>query len=235
MFHHAKDSPQLLARSAGLLYLAVVPLGIFSLLYVPAQIIAPGNAAATVANMIERETLFRLGMASDMLAGIIMILVVGALARLLRPVSESATWLMVGLLLVAVPIAMLGHAFQLAALLLVSGSSYLEVFTSEQLHALALWSLRMHGYGTNIAFIFWGLWLVPLGYLVFRSRFLPRVLGVLLVIAGAGYVGGSFASILGHSTSIGLVTGWGEVVFLLWLLLKGVDVERWRQTITTSS
>lgn len=235
MSRSTPTSTMRLARLAGLLYLAVVPLGVFSLLYVPAQVIVPGDAAATAANLVARESLLRLGIASDLLGSIMMILVVVALARLLRHVNETATLLMVCLLLAAVPVAVLGQAFQLAALLLVNGSGYLEAFSDAQREALALWSLRLHGRGTTVAFIFWGLWLLPLAFLVYRSRFLPRILGVILAFAGAGYVVDSFSSVLGHGTSIGLVTGWGEVVFLLWLLLKGVDIQQWQQESGTRS
>lgn len=235
MSRSTQTPPLAVARLAGLLYLAVVPLGVFSLLYVPAQIVVPGDAAATAARLAGSESLLRLGIASDLLAGILMILVVVTLARLLRPASETATLLMVCLLLAAVPIAVLSQAFQLGALLLVNGSGYLEAFSAGQREALALWSLRMHGRGTSFAFIFWGLWLLPLAFLVYRSGFLPRVLGIVLALAGIGYVIDSFSSVLGHGTSIGLVTGWGEVVFLLWLLVKGVDVERWHQANSNSS
>jgi hypothetical protein len=117
----------------------------------------------------------------------------------------------------------------LAVLFLLSGGDYLNVFTTEQLLALVYFFLRLHGQGLNIAQIFWGLWLFPMGYLVFKSGFLPRVLGILLMIACFGYVIESFAAFLGYNVSIIFFTGWGELLLLLWLLIKGVNVEGWKK------
>jgi hypothetical protein len=217
------------ARLAGFLYLMVVPLGIFGIMYVPSRLIVAGDAAATANNLMASESLFRLAIVSNLLASIVMLLVVLVLYKLLKPVNKNMAWLMVIFVLVAVPIAMLSELTQFAALQLLSGADYLALFTTEQLQAQALLFLRLHDQGSAIAFVFWGLWLFPLGYLVFKSGFLPRILGVLLMIACFGYVIDSFAIFLGYHTNIGLFTGWGEVIFLLWLLIKGVNVEQWEE------
>lgn len=223
------------ARLAGFLYLMVVPLGIFTVMYVPSRLIVPGDAAATANNIMASELLFRLGIVSDLLASIVMMLVVLVLYKLLKPVNKSMTSLMVIFVLAAVPIAMLTKLNQVAALQLLSGADYLTLFTKEQLQALAFLFLRLHDLGGSIAFIFWGLWLFPLGYLVFKSGFLPRILGVLLIIACFGYLIDSFAIFLGYNTNIGLFTGWGEVIFLLWLLIKGVNAEQWEKRAAESA
>ncbi|MFQ5752385.1 MAG: DUF4386 domain-containing protein [bacterium] len=217
------------ARLAGFLYLMVVPLGIFGLLYVPSRLIVSGDPATIAKNITASESLFRLGIVSNLLASIVMILVVLFLYRLLKPVNKNAALLMVILVLAAVPIAMLNELTQFASLQLLSGADYLMLFTTEQLQALAFLFLRLYIQGSSIAFIFWGLWLLPLGYLVFKSGFLPRILGILLMIACFGYLIDSFAIFLGYHTNIGLFTGWSEVIFLLWLLIKGVNVEQWEK------
>ena len=229
----AETSPNIYARVAGCLYLIVVPLGIFSL--VTSGLVEPGDAATTAKNIMGSELLFRLGIVSDLLAPIVLILVVLALYRLLKPVNKNMAWLMVIFLLVGASIAMLNQLSQFAALHLLSGADYLKVFTTEQLQALALLFLRLHGRGSNIAFIFWGLWLFPLGYLVFKSGFLPRILGVVLMIACFGYVIDSFAIFLGSRVGIGMFAALGEILFILWLLIKGVNVEQWEKRALESA
>lgn len=231
----AETSHLIYARVAGFLYLLTIPLGIFGALYVPSRLIVPGDAAATANKLMASESLFRLGIMSDLLAPIVLIFVVLVLYRLLKPVSKNMALLMVTFLLASVPIAMLNKLNQFAALLLLSGADYLTVFTTEQLQALALLFLRLHGQGSTIAFIFWGLWLFPLGYLVFRSGFLPRILGVLLMISCVGYLIDSFATFLGYRVSISLFTAWGELLFILWLLFKGENAEQWEKRALESA
>lgn len=231
IIHTAQTSPLIIARVAGFLYLVTVPLGIFSLMYVPSTLIVPGDAAATANNIMASESLFRLGIVSALLGQIIGIVYLFVLYRLLKPVNKNIAALMVVFSLVGIPITMLNELTQLAALQLLSGADYLNVSTMEQLQSLAYLFLRLHTYGISIAAIFWGLWLFPLGYLVFKSGFLPRILGVLLIIAGFGYLIDSFAGFLFPSSnlSIGLFTGLAEIFFLLWLLIKGVNVEQWQK------
>jgi hypothetical protein len=226
--HNAPMSPRITARLAGFLYLLVVPLGIFSL-YVSSSLIVSGNAARTADNILASESLFRLGIVSDLLAALVMLMVVLVLYRLLEPVNKNVAAVMVVFVLVAVPITMLNKLNQLAVLQILNGGDALSVFTSEQLQALALVFLRLHSRGANIAFIFWGLWLLPLGYLVLRSGFLPKILGVLLMIACFGYVINSFSIFLGYSLNVGRFAALGEVLFILWLLIKGVNVEQWQK------
>jgi len=159
------------------------------------------------------------------------------LYKLLKPVSKDIAVLMVVVSLMGIPIAMLNELTQLGVLQLLSGADYLTVFTTAQLQALAYLFLRLHSYGIDIAFIFSGLWLFPLGYLVFKSGFLPRILGVLLIIGGFGYLIDVFAGFLfpGSNLSIGLITGLSEIFFLLWLLIKGVNVEKWEKRALESA
>jgi len=143
--------------------------------------------------------------------------------------------LMVIFSLLAVPIAMLNELTQLAVIQFLNNADYLKVFPNDQLQALAYLFLRLHSQGLLIAQIFWGLWLFPMGYLVFKSGFLPRILGILLMIGCFGYVIESFATFLGYNVSIIFFTSWGELLLLLWLLIKGVNVEQWEKRALESA
>lgn len=223
-------SPLTRARVAGFISLLGLPAP-FGLLYVPARLIVPGDAAATATNIIASEALFRLGIVSNLFMPIINLFLALALYQLLKPVNKTLAGLMVILVLAGVPIAMLSELTQLAALRLLSGAGYLTVFTVDQLHALALLLLQVHTQGLNIAQLFWGLWLFPLGYLVFKSGFLPRLLGVLLIIGGFGYMIQSLTTFLLPNLRLNIIffTSWGELLLPLWLLIKGVKVEQWRK------
>jgi hypothetical protein len=157
------------------------------------------------------------------------------LYQLLKVVNKNMASLMVILFLVGVPIAMLNEVTQLAVLRLLSGADYLKAYATDQLQALVYLLIGLHDQGLLIAHIFFGLWLLPMGYLVFKSGFIHKLVGVLLVIAGVGYVVQSFAAFLGYNVNIILFTGLGELVFLLWLLIKGVNVEQWKKRALESA
>ena len=233
----AQTSPLMIARLAGFLYLLTVPLGIFNFMYISSNLIVSGDAVRTAQNIMASESLFRLGIVSALVGAIIPILYLLLLYRLLKPVSKDSAVLMVVVALMGNPITMLNEFTQLGALQLLSGADYLTVFTTAQLQALAYLFVRLHSYGISIAFIFSGLWLLPLGYLVFKSGFLPRILGILLIIGGFGYLIDVFAGFLfpGSNLSIGLFTGLAEIFFLLWLLIKGVNVEKWEKLAAESA
>src|SRR3990172_6962462 len=224
-----KMNPNKTARVAGFLYLITAPLALFGIIYVPSTLIVPGDAATTASNIMASESLFRLGIVSALIYQTVFILVVLVLYKLLKPVNKNYAVLMVIFILVAVPIAMLDELNRLAALLLLSGSDYLTVFKANQLQALVPLFLDLHEHGINIATLFWGLWLLPMGYLVFKSGFLPRILGVLLIIGCFGYLIDFFTFFLfpNFDAKISGFTFWGEVLFPLWLLIKGVNVEQW--------
>ena len=223
-----ETSPLGIARLAGFLYLLAVPLGIFSLSV--SRLIVSGDAAATAVKIMASESLFRFGIVSDLLATLVIMLVALTLYELLKPVNKNMASPMVMLVLIGVPISMLTTLNRVAALQILNGADFLKVFTTGQLQALAYQFLRLYDIGGTIAFIFWGLWLFPLGYLVFKSGFFPKILGVLLMIACLGYLIDSFAFFLGYTVSFGMVSVWGEVLFILWLLIKGVNVEKWKKT-----
>jgi hypothetical protein len=149
---------------------------------------------------------------------------------------------MVIFMLVGIPITMLNELNHFAVLLLSSGADYLKDFTAGQLQALVLMFHNLHEYVINsIASIFWGLWLFPMGYLVIKSGFISKIPGVLLIIAGSGYLIDTFARILSPIygatiiATIITVTMFGEVVFPFWLLIKGVNVEKWKKRALESA
>ncbi len=212
------------ARVAGLLYLLASIIGCFGLIYIPGKLIVTGDATATATHIRASETLFRLGIASELIAFIMFIFVVLALYRLFKGVSEEHALAMAVLLLVSIPISLLNVLNEIAALVLVSGAKFLSVFETRQLDALAYVFVRLHGQGFVVAQIFWGLWLFPFGILVIRSGFIPRVLGFLLFIAGFGYVASSFTSLLPYAPFVdrfASVLTLGELPIIFWLLIWG--------------
>lgn len=223
------NSIQRTARLAGLLYLLTMPFSIFGFFYVPARLVVPGNAAATADNIAGSEGLFRAGIVAWLIGITIYVVLSLLLYRLLKPVNKTYALLMVIFILLSIPIAFINEINRLAVLLLLSGADYLKTFQTDRLQAQAMFFLDLHAQGIGIAQIFWALWLFPMGYLVFKSGFLPRILGILLSIAGLGYLAESFAFFLFPASGVTIVwfTFLGEVVFPVWLLVKGVNVERW--------
>jgi hypothetical protein len=215
--------------------------GPIGLLYVPSKLIVPGNATATANNIMTSESLFRIGIASNLICQIAFIFLVLALYRLLNDVNQQYASLMVALVLVSIPIAFLNMLNPLAVLLLLSGSSFLSVFEPDQLHALALVFLNLQEYGTVIVEIFWGLWLLPFGLLVFKSGFFPKILGVLLILACFGYVVHSFTFLLfPHYEAIvetyaGVPEGIGELSMVLWLLIMGTKEQEQRPALVAAA
>jgi hypothetical protein len=225
------DSIKRQARVAGVLYLLIGLTAPIGLMYVPRALVVAGNATATAANVRASEALLRLGIGSELFHQIVGIFLVLALYRLFKPVSEKHAVLMVVLSLVPVPIVLLSVVGELAALILASGANFLSVFDRRQLDALAFLSLRLHGQGLIVASIFWGLWLFPFGILVIRSRFIPRVLGMLMMIAGAGYLASSFTSLLlpRYAPAVGrfaMALYFGEIPIMFWLLIWGAKPQK---------
>jgi hypothetical protein len=233
----AEPSPRVRARVTGLLYLSTIPLGFFSLQYVPSHLLVPGDAATTARNIQASESLFRLGIVSDLIGQIVLLLAALALYQLLKPANKNMAWLMVIFNLLGVPIAMLSELNNVAVLFLVSGADTLKGFTADQVHTLVSLFLNLHANGLGIAALFWGLWLFPMGYAVFKSGFLPRILGILLMIACVGYLIQSVADLLFPTLNVNIIlfTSWGELLFPLWLVVKGVNGEQWEKRALASA
>ena len=228
-------------RVAGFLYLLLVVMAPFRLIYIPSTLFVPGNATATANNIAAHELLFRLGILSDLLCGTILIFLVLALYRLLKGVDQNYAVLMVILGgLMPATIDFLNVLNDAAALVLVRGADFLSVFEKPQRDALAMLFLRLHRHEVVAAEILWGLWLFPLAILVYRSRFLPRFLGVWLIINGFAYLTISFTGLLlpqyeDMVSNIAFPALLGEMAIMLWLLIKGAKPQPLDATASASA
>ncbi|MEA1903122.1 MAG: DUF4386 domain-containing protein [Actinomycetota bacterium] len=216
-----------LARVAGLLYLAVAVLGGFSQLFVRPSVIEPGDAAATAANISSSSTLFRMGFIADLVSITLFLLVAIVLYVLLKPINEKAALAMVVFNAVAVAIMSINMVNHAAAYLVATSADYSAVLGDTAAAAQAMLFLDLHSLGYLVAEIFFGLWLLPLGYLVLRSGYFPKILGVLLMIGTASYVGDVLVSLLfsdapeNLSLVIATPAGIAELAFLTWLSVMG--------------
>ena len=222
------ESIQKQARTAGLLYLLMGIIAPIGLIIVPNTLIVSGDAVATAERVRASLWLLRLGIASELVHQVLAIFVVLLLYRVFKPVSELlAQQLLILGALVSVPIVFLNSLNEVAALILIRAPGYLSALDRGQTDALAYLFLRLHSQGINIASIFWGLWLIPFGLLVVRSGWFPRILGYLLLVAGAAYIVDAFVTIL-LPRFAPLVDGpamllaFGEVPIIFWLAIRGV-------------
>ena len=218
------------ARIAGAIYLTMVFTGPFSLIYVPNKLIVRGNAAATADNILAHETMFRLAILADLIGAVIFICLGIALYKLLSGVSRTWAGLMVAFVLVSAAVGFLNTLNNIAALTLFRGADFLAVFDKPQRDALAYLFVRLHSQGISIDEIFWGVWLFPFGLLVFRSGFLPRWLGVWLMINCFGYV---FLSVISfffpaYDDKAFLYLQpvlFGELAIMFYLVIRGANVK----------
>ena len=217
------------ARVAGAVYLSMVLTAPFSLIYIPGKLIVRGDATATAANILAHETLFRLAIFTELVGHVIFICLGIALYRLFSNVSRNWALLLVGFVLVSAAVGFLNTLNNIAALVLFRGGEFLSVFDTAQLNALGMLCLRLHSQGIFMDEIFWGVWLFPFGLLVFRCGFLPRFIGVWLMINCFGYVVLSVIALFFQSyynTAFTMLQPvlFGELVIMLWLLIKGAKV-----------
>jgi hypothetical protein len=218
------------ARIAGAIYLTMVFTAPFSLIYVPSKLIVRGDAAATADNILAHETMFRLAIFGDLIGQIIFICLAIALYRLLSNVNKTSATLMVALVLVSAAVGFLNTLNNIAALTLFRGAEFLNVFGKPQRDAFGMLFVRLHSEGIMIDEIFWGLWLFPFGLLVFRSGFLPRFIGVWLMINCFGYVALSITSLF-FPDYYEAAFKWaqpvlfGELAIMLYLLIRGANVK----------
>jgi len=214
------------ARVAGLLYLTLLTAPL-RLMYIPKVLFVPGNATATADNIAAHETLFRLGILSDLLTATMAIFLTLALYRLFKGVDQNLARLLVILgSLMVTPIYFLNTVNDVAALLLARGADFLSVFEKPQREALALLFLRLHHGGVVANEVFWGLWLFPFGLLVYRSRFLPRILGLWLILNCFAYLAISITGVLFPQYeqmvfNITFPAMLGELAIMLWLVIMG--------------
>jgi hypothetical protein len=219
------------ARIAGLLYLFQIPLGVFGVVYVPKALMVTGNIAATAFNIQVNEFLFRLSIVSTILCSMVTVATALYIYKVLRYVNENhAKWILLFALIVT-PISMLNELNNVAVLLLLRSHEVATIFTPDQFHNLVSVFLDLHKYGLQIAGIFFGLWLLPMGYLVFKSTYIPGVIGVFLIVTCIGYLIDftTFFLYPDFGIIISEYTWLGEVLMVLWLLIKGVNLEKFEK------
>jgi Domain of unknown function (DUF4386) len=230
-------STKSLARIAGSLYLTVAIFGGFAHLYARARIYVPGDAAATADNIVANSALFRFAFVADLIQATVFMLLGMALYLLLRHVNENIGRAMVVFVAISVAIICLNMIHHLAALLVATDASYASTFGPEGSNALVLLLVDMHHYGYLIAQIFFGLWLLPLGYLVYKSGMFPRALGVLLMIGCFGYLIDTLALFLvpniggAISTFVVIPAAIAEFWMVFYLLIKGVRAPQPEQRV----
>jgi hypothetical protein len=236
-----ETSPQTCARIGGVLYLVIIVIGLFGEAFVRDRLIVSGNAAATAANIMSHESLWRFHIATELFLLICAIALLLILFVLLRPVSKDLALLAVFINLVSIGIEAATTMDLLEALFPVGNAGYLKAFTPEQLYALTSLSLKSHGYGFGVSLLFFGCFCLVVGYLIFKSGYLPKTIGVLMQIAGACYLTNSFALILSPTVANRLFPAIlvpafiGEASLCLWLLVKGVNVEKWEERAMISA
>ena len=214
------------ARIAGAFYLVVVVTGIFSLMYVPSTLIDWNDASRTFQNIQSSETLFRLGILASIICYIAFLFLPLVLYKLLSEVNKTQAIAMVALAVASVPVSLVNLLNKFAVLTLIAKP---ESFETTQLHAQVLLNLNYYNNGIHIASVFWGLWLFPFGYLVYKSGLLPKVLGIFLMAGCIGYIINSFGSLvspigykeLGIASILRIPASIGEIGICLWLLIMG--------------
>jgi hypothetical protein len=229
-------APQTQARIGGALYLIIILVGVFGQLFVRGRLVVPGDAKATAERIQSSELLWRAAAAGELFLLLSCAVPLALIFYiLLRPVSRELAMLAVFFNLLSIGIEAANKLHLLAALLPLGNAGYLRAFTPEQLSTLAAFSVRSEGQGFGISLIFFGWECIVLGYLIFRSGYLPRLIGVLMQIAGVCYLVNSLALIVSPSFQGRLLPGIlipafiGEASLCLWLLVKGVDASKWRE------
>jgi len=217
-------------KVAGLWYLLLILLGPLRLIYIPSKLFVAGNTAATVEHIAAHQRLFRLGIASDLAAAVVLILLTLAFYRLFAEVDQDLAVMVVifGGIMPAI-LYFTGAVGDLGALTIVRRADLLSVFTQPQQEALAMLLLKLHDLQNTAAETLWGVWLLPLAALVYRSRFLPRFLGVWLALGGLAYITISLTGVLwpqyqGKVFAISQPATFAEIALTLWLLIKGSTV-----------
>ncbi|WPO89961.1 DUF4386 domain-containing protein [Chryseobacterium sp. HR92] len=218
-----------ITRLAGFFYLIVIITGFFSLMYVPSKLIVWENSALTFQNISSSVQLFRVSIASSIICYIAFTLLPLVLYKLLEVVDDRYAKLMVILALISIPISFINLQNKFSVLTIIEGADYLKIFDLKQLQAQMMFLLSSYNKGLLIAQIFWGLWLFPFGYLVYKSGFLPKVLGIFLMLGCFGYLINVFGRIAVPHFSDYLISGYitlpatiGEIGTCLWLLLVGI-------------
>jgi len=232
----ADTSPRVKARLAGVFYLLTILAGVFAQGFISERLVASGDAVTTATNILTHERLYRVGFTMYLIEMASQITMTALFYELLKPVSRSVSLLSAVFSYVGCGIKTFSRLFYFAPLLILGGAHYLSVFSTEQLQGLVLLFLKVNDQGAAIALVFFGFSTLLKGYLVVRSTFLPRWLGVLSVVGGIGWL--AFLSpTLGYQlfpyiAAVGLL---GSVTTIVWLLVFGVDEQRWKEQATAAA
>jgi hypothetical protein len=225
----AQASPHPRARITGVVYLLYFLMVVIGGLFMRG-IVVSGDAAATANNILSHLPLFRLGLATGLIATACYIAVTALFYDLFEPVNRSLSLLAAFFSLVGCAILVFGSLFQLAPLVVLGGGQYLSVFKAEQLQALAQMFLELNSLAVNICLVFFAFYNLLIGYLIFKSAFLPRFLGVLMALAGLGWLTFLYPPLANYLSPYILVLGFvAELLLMLWLLVMGVNVQRWKE------
>jgi hypothetical protein len=232
-------SPQIYARIGGALYLFIIVAGLFAEAFVRDKLTVSGDAAATAANIMASTLLWRISIAGELIMLVCAVALALILYVLLKPVSKNLALLAAFFNLVEIAADCANKANLFAALSFLGSADYLKAFEPQQLHALAYLALKSHTYGYNISLIFFGVTCFIWGYLIFKSGYFPKILGVLLIIVSACYLTNSFAWLLAPKfanmifPAILVPAFIGESSLCLWLIVNGVNVPKWKEQVTT--
>ena len=233
--HIITTSPNKYARIGGVTYLIIIAAGLFGEMFVRNAIIISGNAAASANNIMASPLLWRMGIAGDLIMHTGDIVLMLMLYVLLKPVNKHLALLVILFNLIQTAVLVANKLNLLLPLFFLQDADYLKAFSPEQLQALAYVSVRAHSYGFGIGLIFFGAVCLVEGYLIYASGFLPKAIGIMMQIAGACYLVNSFALILAPKIAAMLFPAImtppfiGELSLCLWLIIKGVNVEKWKE------
>jgi hypothetical protein len=229
-----ETSPRARARIAGLCYLIEVVTSAFALLYVAPKLFVAGDAATTAANIMAHGTLFRLGFAAGLIQWASYIGVSGLFYDLFKPANKRLSLLAAFFGVVACTIGAVSSVFYLAPVTVLGGAPFLSAFSADQLPALSLEFIKLYAICFNIAFVFFGCYCLLIGYLIFRSTFLPRVLGAGMAIAGLCWLTFLWPPLSSYLSPYVLAGGVSELLLTFWLIFAGVNDERWRAQAGTT-
>ncbi len=229
-----ETSPRLAARIAGAFYLITIIMGVFAEVFVRGALVVREDAAATATSILAHEPLYRFGLAADLIMIASYVVVTLLFYVLFKPVGRSLSLLAAFFSLVGIAVLAVNSLNHIAPLVFLKSPHYLSAFEPTQLRALALMSLKMHGRGYSIGMVFFGIYCLLIGWLAFRSGFLPRILGVLMALGGLGFVTSSFAKFLvpalaARLPDISMLGGIAELALSLWLVVMGVNVPKWEE------
>jgi Domain of unknown function (DUF4386) len=225
----AETSPRPMARITGVVYLLYFLTAISGELIIRG-IIVSGDPTATATNILAHERLFRLSVAVGLIATALYIAVTALFYGLFKPANKTVALLAAFFSLVGCAIQALGTLFRVAPFVVLDGSPYLSVFKLDQLQAMALMFIKLNVQAVYIYLVFFGLFNLQIGYLIFKSTFLPRILGVLMALSGLGWLTFLSPSLATYMLAFVEVLGIiAEASLMLWLLVKGVNVERWKE------